>query len=67
MDERTYPDEAKVEVWRAKRGEWVRGTVRGYASRDGVWKYLVQLTGYTGAHASGPNSWFAASELRAVD
>jgi hypothetical protein len=67
MTERKFIDGEDVLVWRSKRGEWVHGVVYGYAERDGVWKYFIQLSGYAAASADDPNSWFLESELQHAD
>jgi hypothetical protein len=64
--QRIYQDGARVDVWCKNRSDWVEGTVYGYEERDGVWKYLVQLSGSVAMVPSDPNSWFTGDEMRSA-
>jgi len=45
----------------------VSGEVFDYAvDEQGIWRYLVQLSGYAAMSAADPKSWFQVSELRAT-
>lgn len=65
--QRKFQDETQVEVWREKRGEWVRGTVHDYRiGDDGIGRYFVQLAGYGAMQASNPDHWFLEDVIRAA-
>jgi hypothetical protein len=62
--QRKYQDGDRVEVWRKNRGQWVEGEVLDSKEIDGVWHYLVQLSGYTAVDAAKPDDWVPADAIR---
>lgn len=61
---RVYRNDSRVEVLQAS-GEWARAMVFGFESRDGVWKYYVQRSGFPACTATDPTCWYTIDEIRA--
>jgi hypothetical protein len=64
MEERTFCDGARVDVWQQDRCRWQPGIVIGFATRCGVGHYLVKFRPLGVLDAEEPGGWFRADQIR---